>query len=119
MAAINGQLECCKILAQRGSDVNALSGLIDKSPLHFAAELGHLSCVKMLLKWRANVNLIGCQVCVTHKPNFYICTVILPYIISPLDEWCYCITYKGMYKTVVRFKNNVEAKLLRGNLQII
>jgi len=26
-------------------------------------------------------------------------------------------TYKGMYKTLVRFKNNVEAKLMRGNLQ--
>ena len=25
-------------------------------------------------------------------------------------------TYKGMYKTLVRFKNNVEAKLMRGNL---
>ena len=24
-------------------------------------------------------------------------------------------TYKGMYKTLVRFKNNVEAKLMRGN----
>ena len=26
-------------------------------------------------------------------------------------------TYKGMYKTLVRFKNNVEAKLMRGNAQ--
>jgi len=26
-------------------------------------------------------------------------------------------TYKGMYKTLVRFKNNVEAKLMRGDLQ--
>ena len=26
-------------------------------------------------------------------------------------------TYKGMYKTLVRFKNNVEAKLMRGNIQ--
>ena len=26
-------------------------------------------------------------------------------------------TYKGMYKTLTRFKNNVEAKLMRGNIQ--
>jgi hypothetical protein len=26
-------------------------------------------------------------------------------------------TYKGMYKTLVRFKNNVEAKLMRGDIQ--
>ncbi len=64
LAVLNNHLETVKVLCYRGADTNILSGLLDKSPLHFACEKGYAEIVSELIKYNAAVNDCGITVSV-------------------------------------------------------
>jgi ankyrin repeat protein len=56
-AAINGHLELCRLLLDRGAKVNTVGGFLKTSPLHGAAWNGHLPVIKLLVERGANIGL--------------------------------------------------------------
>ncbi|CAL1146769.1 unnamed protein product [Cladocopium goreaui] len=54
-AAIAGHADVVEILVEHGADPNSRHGFAGNSPLHFAAEMGHLSVVRRLCDLKADV----------------------------------------------------------------
>lgn len=59
ISCLHGHDDVTEVLIRKGADLDALSGLLDKGPMHFAAEEGHVNCVKQLLQAKADPNRHG------------------------------------------------------------
>lgn len=59
LASVNGHVSTVRVIASRKGEVDALCGLLDKSPLHLACECGYQHVAKVLLQFGADINLIG------------------------------------------------------------
>ena len=58
-AAINGEVECLKLLCQKTDKINLKVHSDGNTPLHYAAEYGHLDCVEFLMEFKSIRNLAG------------------------------------------------------------
>ena len=58
-AAINGEVECLKLLCQKTDKIDLKVKSDGNTPLHYAAEYGHLDCVEVLMEFKSIRNLAG------------------------------------------------------------
>ena len=58
-AAINGEVECLKLLCQKTGKIDLKVKSDGNTPLHYAAEYGHLDCVEVLMEFKSVRNLAG------------------------------------------------------------
>lgn len=56
MAASSGNPDCVKLLIDKGASVETWDAKKKVTPLHCAANKGHLSCLRILLRHGADVN---------------------------------------------------------------
>ena len=58
-AAINGEVECLKLLCQKTDKIDVKVQSDGNTPLHYAAEYGYLDCVEVLMEFKSIRNSAG------------------------------------------------------------
>ncbi len=59
LAVINNHIDTVKVLLDRGADTSELCGFRDKAPLHISCEKGYIEVTELLLKYGANIQIMG------------------------------------------------------------
>ena len=59
LAVINNHIDTVKVLLDRGADTSELCGFRDKAPLHISCEKGFIEVSELLLKYGANIQIMG------------------------------------------------------------
>jgi ankyrin repeat protein len=50
-----------KILVDGGADVNTANRMFGRTPLHYAADCGHMDCVRLMIEYGGDVTLQDSQ----------------------------------------------------------
>ena len=58
-AALNGEVECLKLLCQKTDKINLKVHSDGNTPLHYAAEYGHLDCIQVLMEFKSIRDMVG------------------------------------------------------------